>query len=53
LGVRCVGTVGVLIEAKKKGLIPLVKPSLDALRVSGFYLGDELYERVLRDAGET
>jgi predicted nucleic acid-binding protein len=53
LGVRCVGTVGVLMEAKKKGLIPLVKPSLDALRVSGFYLGDELYERVLRDVEET
>jgi hypothetical protein len=34
-------------------VMPAVKPSLDALRnVAGFCLGDEVYARVLRDAGE-
>ena len=32
LGVRYTGLIGVLIEAKHKGLISRVKPHLDALR---------------------
>ncbi|WP_456332765.1 DUF3368 domain-containing protein [Fervidibacter sacchari] len=40
----CIGTVGVLLEAKAKGLVTAVKPILDALRVFGFYLSDELYK---------
>jgi hypothetical protein len=53
MGVRCVGLVGVLIEARHKALLPALKPYLDALRdVAGFRLSDELYARVLRDAHE-
>jgi|GEM_PF-574672 len=52
LNVPCIGTVGVLLEAKAKGLVTAVKPILDALRVFGFYLSDELYKRVLEDVGE-
>jgi predicted nucleic acid-binding protein len=52
LNVPCIGTVGVLMEAKAKGLVFAIKPILDALRASGFYLSNELYERVLEDAGE-
>jgi len=52
LNVPCIGTVGVLLEAKAKGLVPAIKPILDALRNLGFYLSDELYKRILEDAGE-
>jgi predicted nucleic acid-binding protein len=53
LGLRCMGLIGVLVEAKRKGLIPTVKPSLDSLRdMAGFHINDSLYRRVLQDEGE-
>ncbi len=53
LGVRPIGPVGVRLEAKRQGVIPAVRPYLDALRdAAGSRLGDEVYARVLRDAGE-
>lgn len=53
LGLRCVGLIGVLVEAKQKSLIDAVKPYLDALRdVAGFHISDDLYARVLEDQGE-
>lgn len=46
-GLKTVGVVGVLIEAKNRGLIAEVGPSLERLRQeAGFYLSD----RVIRDA---
>jgi predicted nucleic acid-binding protein len=54
LGLRYLGLIGVLIEAKRRGLIDRVEPMLVALRVqAGFRISDELYERVLYDEGET
>lgn len=53
VGVRVVGVAGVLLEAKRKRLIPAIKPYLDLLRdVAGFRLGDDVYAQILRDAGE-
>ncbi len=53
LGLRYTGLIGVLIEAKHKGLISKVKPHLDALRdMAGFRVSDALYMRVLQDEGE-
>lgn len=53
MGVQCVGLVGVLVEAKHRGLIGQVKPLLDILRnVAGFWLSERLYQRVLLDEGE-
>jgi len=53
LGLRYVGLIGVLITAKRKGLIDTVKPYLDELReVAGFYVSDALYARVLQDERE-
>jgi hypothetical protein len=52
-GLHYIGLIGVLIEAKHKGLISAVKPYLDALRDrAGFRLATALDERVLRDQGE-
>lgn len=53
LGVHYTGLIGVLIEAKHKGLIGDVKPYLNALRdVAGFHIRDALYTRVLQDEEE-
>ncbi len=53
LGLKMVGVVGILLEAKKKGFVDTVRPHLDALRqVAGFYLKESLYQYVLNLAGE-
>jgi uncharacterized protein len=53
MGVQCVGLVGVLVEAKHRGLIERVRSPLDALRdVAGFWVSERLYRRVLQDEGE-
>lgn len=52
LGLNVVGTAGVLFAAKQRGLIPAVRPALDALRARGFRLRKEVYEEVLQAAGE-
>jgi predicted nucleic acid-binding protein len=50
----CIGFAGVLIAAKQKGLIPAIKPCLDALRdLAGFRIKDSLYTRILKDENET
>ncbi len=53
LGLHYTGRIGVLVEAKYKGLLSAVKHLLDALRnIAGFRIRDTLYERVLQDEGE-
>ncbi len=53
LGLPIVGTAGVLLEAKRLGLILALRPLLDALiHAHSFRLGARLYEAVLREAGE-
>ncbi|MFW6358381.1 MAG: DUF3368 domain-containing protein [Chroococcales cyanobacterium] len=47
------GILGILVEAKHKGLISEVKPLLDALiNKAGFWVTLALYERVLREVDE-
>ena len=53
LGLRYIGLIGILIEARRKGLISAVKPHLDALRdMAGFRVSGALYRQVLQDEGE-
>ena len=53
LGFRILGTVGLLIGAKREGLIKSVQENLDALREeAGFRLNPELYKQVLIELGE-
>lgn len=52
LGLRVCGTVGVLLRAKRQGLIEAVKPLLEALKAAGFRLSQELEEEALHLAGE-
>ena len=52
-GLKFIGLMGVLIEAKRKGHVPAVKPVLDDLMVkAGFWVDNRLYVRVLLEAGE-
>lgn len=53
LNLRYTGILGILVEAKGQGLIPAVKPLLDALiNQAGFWIAEPLYNRVLQIAGE-
>lgn len=53
LGLRVVGTLGVLIAAKDSGLLAAVRPVLQALRVdAGFWIADDLFNTVVVAAGE-
>lgn len=52
LGLRVIGTVGVLLLARRQGQIPAVRPLVDAVRACGFYMDTELYHTALRLAGE-
>lgn len=54
LGLKVIGTVGILLEAKAAGAITSVQPHLDALRhTAGFYLSDSVYRQVLLLAEES
>jgi len=47
------GTVGVLVWARKRTLIPSLRAQLDALQsIGGFRLGAEIRRAALRSAGE-
>ncbi len=49
-----VGVIGVLSEARQKGIIPELRPVLDALIVNaGFRVSRKLYDRAIETAGES
>jgi len=53
LGLTFIGLLGVLIEAKHRGLILTIEPLLDDLiGKAGFWIGQKLYDHVLQAAGE-
>ena len=52
MGVPVIGTVGVFVLAKRNQLIPAVKPLLEQLTQSGYFLGDELITATLVAVGE-
>ena len=52
LGLTLTGTIGVLLKAKQRNLIPLVSPLIDTLQKNGIRLGDALVAEALRLAGE-
>jgi predicted nucleic acid-binding protein len=52
-GLKVTGTAGVLVEAKRLGLIPLFAPLLAELREAGLYLSEIARERLIDLAGES
>lgn len=53
LNLRFIGTVGLLLLAKRQGRIIMIRPLLEALRSHKFYISDRLCQIVLHKAGET
>lgn len=51
-GLQTIGTIGTLLQAKKKGVIGALKPNLDYLIDHEFRISDLLYQRALKIAGE-
>ncbi len=52
LGLKVIGTVGVLLRVKRAGIIPAIRPLRDDLELNGFYLSSELKREALHLAGE-
>ena len=52
LGLKVRGTLSILLELKRRGLIDSVKSFIDKMFKKGYYLSEELAMEVLRVAGE-
>ena len=51
-GFRLTGTAGVLLRAKRKGLVPTLKPLIEKLLDLDFRLKPDLVSAILELAGE-
>lgn len=53
MGLKTVGVIGILLRAKKEGKIQSLEDILQSLREQiGFFISDELFEKILVEAGE-
>lgn len=52
LGLAVTGTLGVLLKAKRQGIVKEVHPLLSEMKRNGFYIGSTLETIVLEQAGE-
>jgi len=52
LGLEVIGTLGLLLKAKKKGLLSSIKPLINKILDNGIWINDEIVKGVLQEAGE-
>jgi hypothetical protein len=52
LGLKVTGTLGLLLRAKKKGMISSIKPLIAKMLENGIWIKAEIVEGILRDARE-
>ena len=52
LGLKITGTIGVLLRAKQDGIIKDLRPYLNEMIRYGFYVSENVYQEVVRLAGE-
>lgn len=52
LRLNVIGTLGILLAARRKGLIPAVRPQVDALIAKNFWISPRLVEQALAAVGE-
>jgi predicted nucleic acid-binding protein len=52
MGLKKIGTAGILLKAKQVGLLPAVRPELEQLRQRGFSISQPVIDAVLRQASE-
>jgi predicted nucleic acid-binding protein len=53
LGIPVVGTIGILVQAKRKGLVSALSPLLLHLKSKGVWLSTSLIQNVLAEVGES
>ena len=51
-GLRTLGTVRVLLEAKQSGLIDAIRQPLQSMREHGYHIHEDIVQAALRQAGE-
>ena len=49
---KVIGTIGILLKAKLEGKTISLRHDLDVLRKNGFWLGEELYLKLITQANE-
>lgn len=52
LGLPVIGALGVLVRAKRMGRLPSIRPLVEELVASRYFLADKVVEEVLRLVGE-
>lgn len=52
LGIPVRGTLGLILTAKRRRMIPQARPVLEQLRAAGMYLSDSVLNRALKTVGE-
>lgn len=52
LGIAYLGTLSLVLHAKRLGMIPLARPVLERLREEGMYLSDAVLALALGEVGE-
>lgn len=52
LNITVIGTVGLVVLAKRRKLIPRIAPGLQALRDAGLWLSDDLIQKLKQQEGE-
>jgi predicted nucleic acid-binding protein len=52
LGLDVIGTLGLLLRAKKNAMIPAIKPLIAKMLENDIWIKDEIVEGILRDAKE-
>lgn len=52
MGLKVIGTLGVLVMAKRQGFIPWVGPVVHEMRAGGHYISNAALQAVLQAAGE-
>jgi predicted nucleic acid-binding protein len=53
MGISVTGSLGVLIVAKKKGLIQAVEPLIEKIQKTNFRISEELIEQVLKKVNDS
>jgi predicted nucleic acid-binding protein len=51
-GLKVIGTLGLLLEAKRAGHVTAIRAELDKLLETSFFLSPQLYDHVMRMSGE-
>ena len=52
VGLKKIGTLGILLKAKQEGLLPAIRPDLEKLQQQSFSISQDVVEAVLREANE-